>query len=142
MACSPLGETEFRLEVWPFSRCVPPDLGQGSLGKGGGFNMKAYGLLALLVVLGPPISGTPAGAQVIPEELRQFLAPQERREERREEFRERRDEVREIMFRLHRACDEGDRRACIQFGMIIGENREHRAEWRREHPELFGWERR
>jgi hypothetical protein len=26
--------------------------------------------------------------------------------------------------------------------MIIGENREHRAEWRREHPELFGWERR
>ena len=45
-------------------------------------------------------------------------------------------------FRLHRACDEGDRRACIQFGMIIGENREHRAEWRREHPELFGWDRR
>ena len=104
--------------------------------------MKAYGLLALLVVLGPPISGTPAGAQVIPEELRQFLAPQERREERREEFRERRDEVREIMFRLHRECDEGDRRACIQFGMIIGENREHRAQWRREHPELFGWDRR
>ena len=101
--------------------------------------MKAYGLLALLVVLGPPISGTPAGAQVIPEELRQFLAPygQDRRDERREEFRERRDEVREIMFRLHRACDEGDRRACIQFGMIIGET-----EWRREHPELFGWERR
>jgi hypothetical protein len=26
--------------------------------------------------------------------------------------------------------------------MIIGENREHRAEWRREHPELFSWERR
>jgi len=106
--------------------------------------MKAYGLLALMVVLGPPISGTPASAQVIPEELRQFLAPygQDRREERREEFRERRDDVREIMFRLHRACDEGDRRACIQFGMIIGENREHRAEWRREHPELFGWERR
>src|SRR5262249_19909056 len=77
----------------------------------------------------------------IPEELRQYF--QERREEfreRREE--ERRDEVREIMFRLHRACDEGDRRACIQFGMIIGENREHRAQWRREHPELFGWERR
>jgi YVTN family beta-propeller protein len=36
------------------------------------------------------------------------------------------------------ACDEGDRRAC----MIIGENREHRAGWRREHPELFVWERR
>jgi len=103
--------------------------------------MKAYGLLTLLVVLGLPINGTPVIAQVIPEELRQYF------QDRREEFRERReaerrDEVREMMFRLHRACEEGDRRACIQFGMIIGENREHRAGWRREHPDLFGWERR
>jgi hypothetical protein len=105
--------------------------------------MKAHGLLVLLAVLGSPISGAPAMAQNIPEELRQYF--QDRREEfreRREEFREPRDEVREIMFRLHRACDEGDRRACIQFGMIIGENREHRAQWQREHPELFGWDRR
>lgn len=103
--------------------------------------MKPYGLLALSLVLVLSVSGTPASAQVIPEELRQYF------QDRREEFRERReadrrDEVREIMFRLHRACDEGDRRACIQFGMIIGENREHRAQWRREHPELFGWDRR
>jgi hypothetical protein len=103
--------------------------------------MKAYGLLALLVVLGLPINGTPASAQVIPEELRQYY------QDRREEFRERRelerrDEVREMMFRLHRARDGGDRRACIQLGMIIGENREHRGGWRREYPELFGWERR
>jgi predicted phage gp36 major capsid-like protein len=119
--------------------------------------MKAHGLLVLLAVLGSPISGAPAMAQNIPEELRQYFQDRreefrerreefrERREEfreRREEFREPRDEVREIMFRLHRACDEGDRRACIQFGMIIGENREHRAQWRREHPELFGWDRR
>ncbi len=105
--------------------------------------MKAYGLLALLAVLGSPITGTTATAQNIPEELRQYF--QDRREEfreRREGLREPRDEVREIMFRLHRECDEGDRRACIQFGMIIGENREHRAQWRREHPELFGWDRR
>jgi hypothetical protein len=95
--------------------------------------MKALGLLALLVVLSPP---TPAGAQVIPEELRQYY------QDRREEFRERRDEVREMMFRLHRACEAGDQRACIHFGMIVGENREHREGWRREHPELFGWERR
>jgi hypothetical protein len=104
--------------------------------------MKTLGLLAFLVVLSPP---TPAGAQVIPEELRQYY--QDRREEfrereRREEFRERRDEVREMMFRLHRACEAGDQRACIHFGMIVGENREHRDGWRREHPELFGWERR
>jgi len=95
--------------------------------------MKAYGSLALLVVLGLPINGTPASAQVIPEELRQYF------QERREEFREDRDGVRAVMFRLHRACDEGDRRACVHFGMIIGENREHRAEWQREHPEWFGW---
>jgi hypothetical protein len=36
-----------------------------------------------------------------------------------------RDGVRELLFRLHRACDAGDRRACIQFGMIVGENRDH-----------------
>jgi hypothetical protein len=103
--------------------------------------MKAYSQLALLVVHGLPINGTPTSTQVIPEELRQYF------QDRREEFRERRDEerrdeVRDMMFRLHRACDDGDRRACIQFGMIVGENREYRAQWRREHPELFGWERR
>jgi hypothetical protein len=44
------------------------------------------------------MTGTPASAQVIPEELRQYF------QDRREEFRERRDEIREIMFRLHGAC--------------------------------------
>ena len=98
--------------------------------------MKPFGLLALFAILGIPPSGTSVSAQVLPDELRPYF------QDRREEFRERRDEVRDIMFRLHRACDDGDRRACIQFGMIIGENREHRAQWRREHPELFGWDRR
>jgi hypothetical protein len=114
--------------------------------------MKAYGLLALMLVLSPSVGGTPARAQAIPEELRRFY--QERREEfreRREEREERerreaarggRDEAREMMFRLHRACEEGDRRACIHFGWMVGENREHREGWRRDHPELFGWERR
>ena len=39
------------------------------------------------------------------------------------------------------ACEAGDTRACVQFGIIIGENRERRAQWRRESPELFWWER-
>jgi hypothetical protein len=43
------------------------------------------------------------------------------------------------MFRLHRECEVGDRRACIHFGIIIGENKERRDEWRRDHPEWFGW---
>jgi hypothetical protein len=47
--------------------------------------------------------------------------------------------MQETIFRLHRACEEGDRRACVHFGMIIGENKEHREEWRRQHPEMFSW---
>jgi hypothetical protein len=45
------------------------------------------------------------------------------------------------MFELREACEDGDRRACVRLGVIIGENREHRADWRREHPELFFYER-
>ena len=45
------------------------------------------------------------------------------------------------MFELRRACEAGDTRACVQFGIIIGENRERRSQWRRENPELFWWER-
>jgi hypothetical protein len=52
-----------------------------------------------------------------------------------------RDELRERMFRLREACEDGDRRACVRFGMILGENRERQAEWRREHPDLFSFER-
>ncbi|MGE0565832.1 MAG: peptidase inhibitor family I36 protein [Pseudolabrys sp.] len=52
-----------------------------------------------------------------------------------------RDDLREEMFALRRACDAGDRRACIRFGIIIGENRERRSQWRRDNPDLFWWER-
>lgn len=58
--------------------------------------------------------------------------------ERREE---RRDELRERMMELRDRCDQGDRRACVRMGIIIGENRERRAQWRRENPEAFWWER-
>jgi hypothetical protein len=60
---------------------------------------------------------------------------------RRERRSERRDELRERMLELRAACDEGDRRACIRFGIIIGENRERRAQWRRDNPDAFWWER-
>jgi hypothetical protein len=53
----------------------------------------------------------------------------------------RRDEIRERMFELRSACEDGERRACVRLGIIIGENRERRAEWRHEHPELFWWDR-
>jgi hypothetical protein len=52
-----------------------------------------------------------------------------------------RDELRARVFELRGACEDGDRRACVRFGVIIGENRERRAQWRRENPELFSFER-
>ncbi len=48
----------------------------------------------------------------------------------------------ERMRRLHIECDRGDRRACVDFGVIIGENHEYHGEWRRAHPEWWWWERR
>ena len=47
----------------------------------------------------------------------------------------------EVAFRLHAQCDDGNRKACIRFGMMIGQNRERRAEWARNHPDMFAWER-
>jgi hypothetical protein len=52
-----------------------------------------------------------------------------------------RDELRERMLQLRQGCDDGDRGACVRLGIIIGENRERRAAWRREHPEIFFYER-
>ena len=42
---------------------------------------------------------------------------------------------------FHQACDHGDRKACVRFGMLLQEMRDHHAEWRRGHPEWFWWER-
>jgi hypothetical protein len=45
------------------------------------------------------------------------------------------------MIGYHQLCERGDRKACIRFGMMLGENRVRHAEWRRLHPEWWGWER-
>ncbi|MBS0240157.1 MAG: hypothetical protein JSS54_18445 [Proteobacteria bacterium] len=42
---------------------------------------------------------------------------------------------------LHQLCDKGDRRACVHFGILLGENRERHEEWRKRHPEWWWWER-
>jgi len=42
---------------------------------------------------------------------------------------------------FHQLCDRGDRRACVRFGIILGEMRERHTEWRRTHPEWFWWDR-
>ena len=45
------------------------------------------------------------------------------------------------MIGFHQLCFRGDRKACVRFGIMIGENRERHAEWRRAHPEFWWWER-
>ena len=52
-----------------------------------------------------------------------------------------RDELRDRMLRLREECEDGERRACVRLGILIGENRDRRANWRREHPEVFFYER-
>jgi hypothetical protein len=52
-----------------------------------------------------------------------------------------RDELGARMVLLREGCEDGDRRACVRLGIIIGENRERRAAWRHEHPEVFFYER-
>jgi hypothetical protein len=52
-----------------------------------------------------------------------------------------RDELRERMMEYRGACEDGDKRSCVRLGILIGENREKRAQWRREHPEVFFYER-
>jgi hypothetical protein len=45
------------------------------------------------------------------------------------------------MAEFREGCEDGNRRACVRLGIIIGENRERRQEWSREHPEMFSWDR-
>ncbi len=41
---------------------------------------------------------------------------------------------------LHQLCDKGDRKACVRFGMLLGEAKERHADWRRAHAEWWWWE--
>ena len=51
------------------------------------------------------------------------------------------DDARAEMRELRADCEDGDRRACIRFGIMIGRNWERRERWRQESPEFFMWER-
>jgi hypothetical protein len=121
--------------------------------------MRAYRWLCLVGVLGLIPVAMPARAQSPEELLRRFLPPpredesrerrgEESRERREQEFkeqrgeqRERQEELGERMHQFQEGCERGDRRACVRFGVLIGENRERMVEWRRERPEFFWWDR-
>ena len=41
---------------------------------------------------------------------------------------------------LHQLCNQGDRGACVRFGMMLQQNRDRHDAWRRAHPEFFFYE--
>jgi hypothetical protein len=45
------------------------------------------------------------------------------------------------MLGFHQLCDKGDRKACIRFGILIGQNQQRHADWRRAPADWFWWER-
>lgn len=51
------------------------------------------------------------------------------------------DDARAQMRELRMDCEDGDRRACIRFGIAIGRNWERRERWQQESPEFFSWDR-
>jgi hypothetical protein len=44
------------------------------------------------------------------------------------------------MISFHQLCDKGDRRACVRFGILIGQNEQRHADWRRTHADWWWWE--
>jgi hypothetical protein len=41
---------------------------------------------------------------------------------------------------LHQLCNKGDRKACVRFGMMLGEAKERHADWRKVHADWWWWE--
>jgi hypothetical protein len=44
------------------------------------------------------------------------------------------------MIGFHQLCDKGDRKACVRFGILIGQNQQRHADWRRAHADWWWWE--
>ncbi len=42
---------------------------------------------------------------------------------------------------FHQLCNQGDRKACVRFGMMLPQNSDKHAMWRQSHPEFFFFER-
>jgi len=41
---------------------------------------------------------------------------------------------------FHQLCQQGDRKACIRFGILIGRNEQRHADWRRAHADWWWYE--
>jgi hypothetical protein len=44
------------------------------------------------------------------------------------------------MLGFHQLCQQGDKKACIRFGMMLQQNKDHMDAWRHRHPDWFWWE--
>ena len=44
------------------------------------------------------------------------------------------------MIGFHQLCEKGDRKACVRFGILIGQNQQRHADWRRAHADWWWWE--
>ena len=49
------------------------------------------------------------------------------------------DAYEDRLSQLHAGCDQGDRHACIRFGILIGQHQERVADWHRSHPDFFNY---
>jgi len=85
------------------------------------------------VLLGKALQGDQAQAQPAPQPVYQQPAPPQPATAAY-------DPDMDQLARLHDGCDNGSRRACIQFGIMIGQHREREAQWRRSHPDYFQWD--
>jgi hypothetical protein len=45
------------------------------------------------------------------------------------------------MLGFHQLCEKGDRKACVRFGILIGQNQQRHADWRKAHGDWWWWER-
>lgn len=99
--------------------------------------------LTLLVGAASILSGSPAKAQGYYGQPRDYEYG--RPDDEGGGYEERdypRHEIPGELHGLNAACQRGDREACVRFGWLLRENREHLEEWRRWRPEYFWWEER
>jgi hypothetical protein len=125
-------------------RCVPLDRSIGNLSEIG-FNDKVSSISVDRAGPGPgrPGMGGPPGPGMGGPPGPGFGGPPEPRPGPGPQFGgpPGRDDEHDRMMEYRSMCDAGDRRACVQFGVLLGRNWERRTQYRQSNPDWFWWER-
>ena len=128
-------DANFQGACMTFDQSIPNFAAIGAAGKVSSVASEPAGAPPARAAAPPPPAGPPPrGPQYAQPPAQQYALPGGLRD-----YNDAR-ETRRVMHALRRECEAGDTRACVQFGIIIGENRERRAQWRQEAPDLFWWE--